>query len=123
MASAALSYPLPPAGATLAATATSLDALTAMALLAMRADGRVISGEIFERLIRIIAVVRADAEWLPFDERAPLTAGHALQALVSDTNQSVAEQVGVIRAWLETESFPGLPDAFARARRDRAEQY
>ena len=60
MAEAALSYPLPPAGATLAATVTSLDTLTAMALLAMRADGLVISGQIFERLIRIIAVVRAD---------------------------------------------------------------
>jgi hypothetical protein len=122
LASAALSYPLPPAGATLAATAASLDALTAMALLAMRADGRVISGEISKRLTKVMVVIRAEAEWLPVDNRAPLTAGHALQAFASDANQDVAQRVAAIRSWLETERFPGLSQAFAAARRERAEQ-
>lgn len=131
---AALDWPVPPPGARLVTLRPDADALGAMAILQMRADGAAVSPA---TISRVALVARHDAfesgtwtDWVAAAGplRRPTTAAdvartpvayRALTAVAQDRRVGLADRVAAVRRWLEDGVLPA--GALAAAHRHAAD--
>lgn len=115
---AALTHPLPPAGAALATVRPDADAFGAMAILTLRQEGVEITRAVLARVQEI-----AEADKNPPRPRAggEVTALQALGAVTFNHQIPVPDRVTRVREFLLTGSFAGQEEATAQVMRERAE--
>lgn len=118
---AAVTWPLPPAGTTIVTVRPDADAFGTMAVLALREEGVAITDVLAERVAAIAADDKTSAEWRPSDDLESVSALQAVKAACFDHRRSVDERVALVRAYLETASFPGIEEVSDRIRTERRE--
>lgn len=119
---AALDWPLPPDGSTLATIRPDLDSLGAMAVLAIRADGIAIDAAARRRIGEIAAADRHDRG--PWPGARPLAAAladptplAALALAVADVTLTLQERVALLSRWLIDGVVPEAYQQLAAAAR------
>jgi hypothetical protein len=119
---AALIAPLPPDGATFAILRPDVDALGAIAILVMRADGTSITKPVRDRIRAVARAAFLGQGWGPDLDPLVVSDYEALQVMAFDHRRTLVDRVAAVRVWLETGSVRGLERAAQQVRRDRAEQ-
>ncbi len=117
----AVNVPLPPEGARLVTVRADADSVGSMAVLAMRADGAELTGEVMERVQTIAAADKGHSEWSPATGFVPATTFDAVKAEVMNFRRDFVERVELTRSWLETGDFPGAEVAVAAVSAERRE--
>jgi hypothetical protein len=108
---AALTWPVPPAGTTLATMRPDPDALGAMAVLTLRADGQEIAGDVLTRVNMIATVDKERAgPWPgprhPIRAEDMVTPVSVVGAVCMDHRIPLAQRVAAVREWLLNGSVP-----------------
>lgn len=117
----AVTWSLPPAKTTIVTVRPDADAFGTMAVLALREEGVVIDGSLAERVAAIAADDKTSAEWKPSDDLETVTSLQAVKAMCFDHRRSVDERVALVRAYLETGTFPDIEAVSDRIRTERRE--
>lgn len=118
---AAVTWSLPSTGTTIVTVRPDADAFGTMAVLALREEGVAIDGLLAERVAAIAADDKTSAEWSPSDDLETVTPLQAVKAVCFDHRPSVDERVALVRAYLETGTFPDIEAVSDRIRTERRE--
>ncbi|WP_289008978.1 hypothetical protein [uncultured Thermomonospora sp.] len=119
----AVTAPLPPAGTVLVTVRPDADALGAMAVLSLRAEGREIEGDLADRVAQIAqADKEAAGPWPgPRPIGAPedlITAASVVNAVCMDHSTPLKNRVEGVREWLLTGRIPGQKEITSRLLRE-----
>lgn len=115
----AVTAPLPPAGTVLVTVRPDADALGAMTVLSLRAEGQEIEGDLADRVAQIAqADKEATGPWPgPRPIGAPedlITPVSAVSAVCMDHRLSMEYRLSIIRSWLLDGEFDGQEEVTAR---------